>query len=399
LNILVLSTYPIDTPRHGGQIRVSNLVKKYKQIGFNVEVAGVLGSDLYPKSDGFDNSPSIVELEKVISPSFLMEDYAIGRLYENNTKYFEKLSQKIKATPRIIHVEHPWLMPFALRYRKESTQNIKIIYGSANVEHKLKRSILTSHFGNKETEEKVNLIKAAEIEAIKKADGILCVSEGDVKWTKEYANCPILLAPNGVEQWGTSKAGSAEANNIVQRHKFALFCASAHPPNVTGFFEMFKQGFGSLSPSEKLVIVGSAGAAIEQSAELNKSACLSERILSTGMLNTDCLAALLDRAHCIVLPITQGGGTNLKTAEAIWAGHYVLATTIAMRGFEQYINTPGVYIADTATEFKKALRHIMALPPLKLKEKEQKQRESVLWNSTLEGLTGYAKKIESSLND
>jgi hypothetical protein len=32
------------------------------------------------------------------------------------------------------------------------------------------------------------------------------------------------------------------------------------------------------------------------------------------------LEGLLDGAQCIVLPLTQGGGTNLKTAEALWSG-------------------------------------------------------------------------------
>src|SRR5690606_28273039 len=105
-----------------------------------------------------------------------------------------------------------------------------------------------------------------------------------------------------------------EAERITQGYGYALFCASAHPPNMTGFFNMLGGGFGSLKPDERLIVAGGAGPEIIKDNRLKPSSKLAERLVVTGLVSQSCLAGLIDGATSIILPITQGGGTNLKTA-------------------------------------------------------------------------------------
>ena len=394
MKILILCTYPIDVPRHGGQIRVSNLADYYQKAGFQVEVVGVSGSESYPESKGFDDFPGASVLASVMENSFLMEDVAIGQLYEANDKYFSSLANRIKQIPDIIHVEQPWLFAFAKRFIKEkAAQQVKLIYGSQNIEYKLKESILNSYFNSSEVAQRVEQVKRIEMQAVKSADGIICVSENDLQWSAKQTGTELLLVPNGVNQWEATDQGIVEANKITRLRKFAFFCASAHPPNMHGFFDMFEQGFGSLSSHEVLVVAGGAGKAISNDPRIKQSARLADSVIPAGMVSSSCLSGLLDTAHCIVLPITQGGGTNLKTAEAIWAGHHIVATSIAMRGFEQFIDKPGIYIADSATEFKQKLRQAMQMPPLKIEAAERERRKVVLWEQCLKPLKAFITKL------
>jgi hypothetical protein len=395
MKILTLCTYPIKNPKHGGQLRVRNIVDTYRAEGHSVEVVGVLGSENYESEDGFLPFPGRNELSRIIPNPFLMEDYALGQLCATDDSVFLRLSGLIQKSPDVIHVEHPWLFAFALRCRDERFPSARLVYSSHNVEWMLKKEILVSYQGDDAAQIGVALIEAVEVNAVRGADAIVCVSEGDVNWTRTQTATPIVLAPNGVKPWQLTEDGRKESVTITNGYMYALYCASAHPPNMTGFFDMFGGGFGSLKPDEKLVVAGGAGPAIAGDVRVHQSANLAERIVVAGLVSQPCLEGLLDGAHCIVLPLTQGGGTNLKTAEALWSGKHMVATTVAMRGFERFIGAHGVFLADDPITFKRTLRQVMGLPPLTLSPEDVETRRTVLWESCLKPLSGLLASLAS----
>jgi len=210
---------------------------------------------------------------------------------------------------------------------------------------------------------------------------------------------PVIVAPNGVSPWHSSESSHREAREITRGCRYALYCASAHPPNMTGFFEIFGGGFGSLKPNERLVIAGGAGGAIVHDGRIHKSAKLAERVVAAGVVSSSCLAGLLDGASCIVLPLTSGGGTNLKTAEALWSGKYVLATSVAMRGFEAFLGSRGVFVTDDPSEFKRNLRRVMGMPPLVLTQAEIESRRTLLWSRCLAPLPKLVSDLVGGLTN
>ncbi|MDF1832144.1 MAG: glycosyltransferase [Porticoccaceae bacterium] len=390
MKLLLLCTYPYSNGRHGGQIRVANLVDCYRSAGFLVEVAGVLGSANYPKSEGFVAFPGLQALSGVLENPFLMEDAALAQLFVDNDSYYCQLAEKIQSEPDVIHVEQPWLFGFVRRLVVDKGwRKTKILYGSQNIEYQLKAKILAPHLPPAKLEKHVDKVKQLESEATLQADAVVCVSEHDLQWTRQRTQAPSIVAANGVSPWTVTSKGIDAANKISGCRKFALFCASAHPPNMEGFFELLSNGFGSLSQDQSLVIAGSAGPAITNDARLATSARLAERVVSAGIVENDCLGGLLETTHCTVLPVTQGGGTNLKTAEALWAGRFIVSTTTAMRGFEQFIGSPGVFVSDKPAGFKQNLRLAMAAPPLRLSCEDLKKREVVLWSHTLQNLPQF----------
>jgi hypothetical protein len=391
MNILTLSTYPIDNPLHGGQHRLHNIVEAYKEAGHAVQAAGVSGSDQYPESPGFVPYPGMTAFTPYIANPFLMDDWAIGELFEKNDQFFKSLADLITPVPDLIHVEQPWLFKFAVRYAKlHPSRKIKLIYGSQNIEHDMKFDIVEMYMGLNSAHSAQEKVLRCETAAISLADGVCCVSQEDLDWTKLKTKAPCVLAFNGVKFRPSTISGVTEANSITGRKKFAVYCGSAHPPNISGFFDIFGEGIGCFSPDERLVIVGGVGSHIFSDPRFSKAAGLTKACISAGTVTEACLQGLLDTAHTFVLPISHGGGTNLKTAEAIWAGKHIVGTTTAFRGFETFKNSTGIAIADERIAFLKALRISMAQPPSVLTSNERTTRKSVLWSETLHPLLELA---------
>lgn len=383
MNILILCTYPIANPKHGGQLRVRHIADAYVSAGHDVQVVGVLGSSSYEQEAGFLPYPSQEQLTRALVNTFLMEDYALGQLFQQDEQCRRHLASLIKTQPDIIHVEQPWLFGFAMQYAATLKNRPQLIFGSQNTEWRLKRDIVLNYQGPAVAEQCADLVKSVELQAVTQAHAIVAVSQADANWLASNTDRPIILAPNGVKAWQSTPAGRQEARTISQGYSYALFCASAHPPNMTGFFELFGGGFGSLKPDEKLVVAGGASYAILGDPRVHRSAKLAERTTTAGMVSQTCLEGLLDQASCIVLPITQGSGTNLKTAEALWSGKHIVATTMAMRGFERFMHAPGVHIADDPASFKQAIRSAMSAAPIKHSPEDLLARQSVLWQNCL----------------
>lgn len=387
MKLLTLSTYPFNKPRHGGQHRLFNIVKQYESLGHSVESAGVLGSQIYEHQQGFVACPSNNELTKYVKNTFFMEDVAIGELFANSDFHFSSLVSQINSIPDFIHVEHPWLFSFAQAYRTSvGKPAIKIIYGSANVEHKLKYSILRPHLSEPEAAAAGDQVRQCEMAAIHKADAICCVSQQDLEWTKQFTKAPSVLALNGVTKREVTATGVQTASRISEHKKFALYCGSAHPPNVTGFFDIFGAGLGCVAPDQLVVVAGSAGPSIMSHPLAARTPGINLKLKVAGEVDEATLQGLLNAAHAIVLPITQGEGTNLKTAEALWTRKHVIATTKAMRGYETFASSQGVSIHDVPGDFLQSLQKAMSDEPLKVPLCELPARENVLWENTLSSL-------------
>lgn len=392
MKLLTLTTFPFNEPRHGGQHRVFNIVKKYESLGHSVESVGILGSRIYENQKGFLAIPEQEDLAKQVDDTLFMEDVAIGRMFANSEPHFLSLASQIRSVPDAIHVEHPWLFEFACAYRKSvGKPDMKLIYGSANVEHKLKYSILKPHRSELEASSAAEEVLACELFAIKNADAICCVSQQDMEWTRQFTTAPCVVALNGVSKRDATAAGVQAASRISEHKKFALYCASGHPPNVTGFFDMFSAGLGCIAPDQLLVIAGSAGPSVMSHRLALRTPGLNSRLRAAGEVDEATLQGLLNAAHAIVLPITQGEGTNLKTAEALWAKKYIVATTKAMRGFETFKHAQGLHINDVPSDFLQSLQAVMSADPHEVALQELPSREEVLWERTLVPLTELLK--------
>ena len=398
MKILTLSTFPISEPRSGGQHRVHNIAAFYESLGHEVFSAGVLDENPHVCPAGFVPFPPKEALSKFAENLFFIEDWAIGKLFATSDKYFSALRACIPFAPDLINIEHPWLFAFAQRFANSLKGDRPfLLYGSANIEHQLKHSLLSNFPSKTHADEARELVLACEIDALKHANGFCCVSEYDLTWATRFGEGKAVLAPNGVKKRSTTIEGIEKANKITKHRKFALYCASSHLPNITGFFDIFSEGIGSIAPDEYLVIVGGVGRFISADAKGARISGLHSRTIFAGEVDEECLQGLLEVAHAIILPVTSGGGTNLKTAEALWAKKHVVATTKAMRGFEFFSPQAGITVQDEPEKFQHSLMNAMDSAEVMLTAEEAKSREKVLWASTLAPLNELLKQHQGRM--
>lgn len=393
MRITMLSTYPTIEPLHGGQHRVANIISALSASGHQVSSVGVLGSDHYPATPGFLPFPGYKVLSRYVDNPFLMEDWAIGQLALQDPAVFAALGRMVGSTD-VIFCEQPWLFGFAQRFKDLSKKfKPRLVYSSHNIESRLKREIVERHFDASQSSKLESMVLDVEQYAIANADLIFTVSQSDAEWTRMKAVVPIIVAPNGVNENRTSVQDVVAADALTGHRKFALYVASAHPPNVTGFFDIFGAGIGCFSPEERLIVAGSAGQGIRGDPKFSKTAGLERCFVDAGTVSDSQLRGLLHNAHCIILPMMSGGGTNLKTAEALWSGRPVIATEIAMRGFERFSESDGVRVCSTRTQFLRELQQCMSRSRTECNSTELIERKSLLWSETLKPIVDEFREV------
>jgi glycosyltransferase involved in cell wall biosynthesis len=99
-----------------------------------------------------------------------------------------------------------------------------------------------------------------------------------------------------------------------------------------------------------------------------------------GIRSNDELNKLIASANVILLPIPYGGGSNLKTAEALVSGRPVVGTTKSFRTFESFANSRNVVIADDVDSFREACFNFVSE---KLPTVYRYGHEKLMWENTL----------------
>ena len=114
-------------------------------------------------------------------------------------------------------------------------------------------------------------------------------------------------------------------------------------------------------------------------------------VILRGVVSRRELDDLIHFSHALLLPISSGGGTNLKTAEAIVSNKTVICTTTALRGFENWAAAPGIYIEDENDAF--ARRAAETLKDSKIPKNWHRDSSSVTWPYTLNAAILSAERL------
>ena len=167
---------------------------------------------------------------------------------------------------------------------------------------------------------------------------------------------------------------------------YALFVGSAHRPNVTGFLDTLGSRLGYLPENSEIFLAGGVGQSIRNTL-MSEDRIYGEffwnRARDWGQVSNSMLTTLIDRANCILLPITSGGGSNLKTAEAILSGRPIVATQHAFRGFEGFTDLPHVYVCDSVESFQSTVTRLVSEGYIPTDTENTERRQSVVWENCL----------------
>jgi glycosyltransferase involved in cell wall biosynthesis len=179
---------------------------------------------------------------------------------------------------------------------------------------------------------------------------------------------------------------------------YALAIGSGHPPNISGFLNLVAPTLPLLPPRQRVVLVGGAAKIILRSLEAEGLGHMAEgRLISLGLVDDFCLDCLIANAHTLLLPIEYGSGSNVKTVEALLSGRPMVATSVAMRGFDEFRSLPTVTVADDAAAFGEALLAALAAP-FRRPATDQPALSTLLWESTLIPVVELMQDIERELS-
>ena len=352
MKIAALGHYPIAEPLHGGQRRVAAIAQQAQQAGHEFHFIPIFSTTSYPDASEEERTTALPEsILAELHNSGFREDVHMARVLGVDHPLVETVLKRLRALkPDIVQFEQPWLYPlFETALAQDPVlRRARLVYSSQNVEAAL--------IGRPWNEEARKLEHAL----VQKADLVAAVSTSDAAvfdgWRKAGQR-PVVVAPNGC--WAPDLSEDNEPERVVAGD-YALVAGSAHPPNATGYWDCIGPIPGFLPPGTHLVIAGGMNQLLVNDDRHRRFPMLNQEfVLNIGQVSETTLTSLLNFAKVICLPITEGGGTNLKTAEALMWLKPVIAMRPAMRGFEGAEALSGVFVADDSRQFRALLRDAM----------------------------------------
>ncbi|HEY9723235.1 MAG TPA: glycosyltransferase [Oscillatoriaceae cyanobacterium] len=399
-SVLLLSTFPHQIPRHGGQVRLANLARTLETGGFAVRSVAVYEPEHYEAAQlgrhDLDFPPDSPYRLFEGQPQIFLNDLLAGRYIAADDGGFARLLRQLPERVDVVLVEQPWLWPAARRLKQTpQCRDALLVFGTENIEEHLKRAIFDSYrYANAPA---LAAIAALEREACQEADLCLAVTQSDLDYFAGFGAKRTLLAPNGISAWSAGEAKLAQWRTKLPEAPWVLYVASAHPPNFTGFLECIGHSLACIPPDARLVVAGSVGPHIaERLAASRWHAINTSRLQVLGVLPDDDLAAVKSLAHAFLLPIQDGGGSNIKTAEALYSGAYVVGTPTSLRGYERFRDAERVRVAGSPAAFQAAIREVLACPARPLDAEGEAERQGLRWDRCLLPLPETLKNLLAS---
>ena len=281
----------------------------------------------------------------------------------------------INYVPDAIIFDHPWLWTEAKRL-KEKYPETKIIHASHNLEWKVKQNLLEDLEEPWKTQA-IDIVRNAEEEIAKEADLIVAIKKDEADWFSANGASNVIIANNGT---------NAIKKDIESKKQYVLVVGSGHPPNVEGSIKYLSNATEWLPKNTDLIFVGSMCDSLrgQLGSERNEDRNTTIRLL--GKRSDDELNKLIQSANVIALPIPYGGGSNLKTAEALCSGRPIVGTDISFRGFEHFKTSTNVSIVDDVDEFQFSLSWYCRS---KYRAVTRNGVSSLQWSATLEPFRKY----------
>lgn len=345
MKIATLSTYPISTPYHGGQRRVDAIVQGLRRAGHDVLHIPVFFLEDFPEATDQERQTGVSStLCTPLAQSGKRQDVHLQDVLKPDHPAVQKTIALLgDFAPDFIQFESPWLYPVVQSSLENhaTLSDVPLVYSSQNIETHL---LPDAHKPDARALEKALVAASAKVFA---------VSAADAKVFRKWGAGDVVVAPNGANP----PPATLQVPTRVIAEPYALFVGSGHGPNAEGYWNCFGTVPGFIPPSARLVVAGGVNNLLGADTRFSRFRALNTALVhNTGVVSEAVLENLLHYAGVICLPVLSGGGTNLKTAEALLSDKPIIATPQAFRGFETHTAAPGVHIQKTPQMFRQCLR-------------------------------------------
>ncbi|BCG89488.1 hypothetical protein MesoLj113c_55980 [Mesorhizobium sp. 113-3-9] len=382
-DVSYIGVYPISKPYHGGQRRVRAFVDALIESGMRVDYLPIFSAISYPEYDRGEGEFAFGrELHTALVSGGGKLDLHAHSIFGLEPAYKQSLLARIRrCSPKVIIFEQPWHAALLSDLREQGLDRAKIVYSSQNVESQLMASALDRSEAER-----------LERELVEAADLVVACTQYDANVYAGWGAKKICVFGNGHIRRNASESLLRSWRHELRYRKVAVFTGSAHPPNAEGFFELFLPAPGCIPPDARLVVVGGVCDLITSSPlYASNRSIFAETTMLIGRQEEDALNALFELAEVVVLPVTSGGGSNLKTAEALLSLKPIVGTSKSFVGFEDYKTLAGVTITDDPAKFKQAIRDVFLFGGKSARRFEEVR--NLTWENVLRGYPSYIKNL------
>jgi hypothetical protein len=348
LNILQFTTYDVEQPDHGGKLRSHHLRRALRE-RFTVETL----SFSWGRVDDLSRMAVTLDTARLKSAGLtgLLSDWGICTVLEADPVALDVIAQHVRAfAPGAILLEQPFLWPLVRQLKTAGVlgPEVKVIYSSHNLEAEMKRQFYAQLFRPEQARAYGDHVEALETETIARADVILAVSDADAASLLARApHRPILVIANGHMRPEENDRSEAWRRRFEPYERNWVFVGSWHPPNIQGLRRLV-EALDHGADGVRLWVLGGAGPGLLAERTFERSR--APRLEVLGVTSAEDIDAAILASSGVILPIWGGGGSNLKTAQALLSRKCVLASRFALRGFEHLAGEPGLFLAETPEE-------------------------------------------------
>jgi glycosyltransferase involved in cell wall biosynthesis len=302
--------------------------------------------------------------------------------------HFVRLVEQLR--PDVVQVEETYMWPVVRKLLGEGRiDGARVVHSSYNFETDHQRDLAT--IKGPVHEYSLKQVAATEREIAAASDLVVTVSDADAASFRAIGAMKVVVARNGCRQVAPHPDALRAVDAYFGEQRFALFVSSAHLPNMQGLLDLTRVPVETLPG--RLVI---GGTVCDLLTEHRSASSLIRHATFMGMVDVALLDALLTRAAVVLLPKTRGGGSNLKTSEALHSYRPVVATTQAFVGFEPWRDAPGVTVVDDPLAFWRQVRWHLENPLIDNTATWCAQREGLLWENCLQPMVVEVEKLAST---
>jgi len=389
MRVLQLSTHSTLRPSHGGKLRSHHIGRVLEEAGFDLSRIAFC----YRVPDDLDDPREpIIDIARLrywerpeFHPAFqYLSDYIPTLAALKDQSILQEFDNLVHAAnPEVVLLEHPWTWPLLARHAKVRSGEIKVIYSSQNVETPLKKQILAQE-GIAPPPGLLEGVENLEHDLVAHAAAVCCCTQADAEIFTQWGARRVVVAPNGGARRKRDHLIDILPWPLAPGQPYALVVGSGHPPNISGFMDLVAPALPRLAVNQRVVVAGGAGNGILQAlAAKGLQGLIENRLIVLGTIDEFCLDCTIGNAHVVLLPIQYGGGSNVKTVEALLSGRPTIASEAAMRGFSEFSQAPGFRVAGDPASFAGATLDALSRP-FQARVPDFPALSSLLWESTID---------------
>lgn len=321
----------------------------------------------------------LAELDRINSQFYVSANDIIASQHCEDNPWLNAIYQILRQSARFVVIEHCYLVNIPLKWGD------RFIYSSHNHESELKKTQLEWHPLKSEL---ISAVQYIESIAVEMSAATITVSDNDalslVKGKRTSG--PIVVVRNGASSPIINASVTRMKQEISGRfcNRSVIFLGSAHMPNV----ESAKFIVSELAKQCKDVhfhIVGAVCSAIQQA---------PQNVTLWGMVDEVTKSAIMMSSSIALNPIYSGSGSNVKLADYLGNGLFVISTEFGLRGYPESVRE---HVAiEPITGFADSILRVLDCNELFTPEAKMARR--VLFNSELT-MRSIAKRFVETLQD